>query len=277
MVILCRFGTSFIKLNNRTIYKNTIPKINGSKLCSTQVSRQANDNTFVPFMTMIQNRRAQASRSILVQVQSAKSYNELYSYCSTIGEVKDMLHYSDNSEQMHFIIVEFKNELDVNKILSVSSHIQENQTVPVQSPFLWFRAPNNKLGKLKQNKTAKLLVENGTSVISEENLKTALSHCTSVSAQIQELYMLTKLNDVGQRLRFITAKQIESTVSGLFPNVCAYPFGSSVNGFGKMDCDLDLVLKLTGHKENENSRLIYHCKAGSGSDRNMNQKKTWRY
>lgn len=59
---------------------------------------------------------------------------------------------------------------------------------------------------------------------------------------------MTRLNDVGQRLRFLTAKQVESTVSGLFPNLCAFPFGSSVNGFGKMGCDLDIVLRLTQEK-----------------------------
>lgn len=56
---------------------------------------------------------------------------------------------------------------------------------------------------------------------------------------------MTKLNDVGHRLRFLTAKQVETTISGMFPRICAFPFGSSVNGFGKMGCDLDIVLRLT--------------------------------
>jgi poly(A) RNA polymerase len=40
----------------------------------------------------------------------------------------------------------------------------------------------------------------------------------------------------------MTARQIELALSGLFPQVTVLPFGSSVNGFGKTTCDLDLVL-----------------------------------
>lgn len=62
------------------------------------------------------------------------------------------------------------------------------------------------------------------------------------------LHNITKLSDIGTRLRFLTAKQIESALLGMFPYVSALPFGSSVNGFGKMGCDLDLVLRLSDNK-----------------------------
>lgn len=63
------------------------------------------------------------------------------------------------------------------------------------------------------------------------------------------LYNKTKLNDVGTRLRFLTAKQIEESLAGMFPQARALPFGSSVNGCGKMGCDLDLVLRLNDIKK----------------------------
>jgi poly(A) RNA polymerase len=62
------------------------------------------------------------------------------------------------------------------------------------------------------------------------------------SDQILILHRATSLNDLGSRLRFLTARQIELALSGLFPQVTVLPFGSSVNGFGKTACDLDLVL-----------------------------------
>lgn len=65
-----------------------------------------------------------------------------------------------------------------------------------------------------------------------------------MSDQMRILYDITKLNDIGTRLRFLAALQVESTISGMFPQVTAYPFGSSVNGYGKLGCDLDLVLRL---------------------------------
>lgn len=65
-----------------------------------------------------------------------------------------------------------------------------------------------------------------------------------ISDQILTLYNSTRLSDVGTRLRFLTSIQIENCLSGMFPKSTVYPFGSTVNGFGKMNCDLDLVLRL---------------------------------
>lgn len=58
------------------------------------------------------------------------------------------------------------------------------------------------------------------------------------------LYENTKLTDLGTRLRFLTARQVELALTGMFTNAVAYPFGSSINGYGKNGCDLDLILKL---------------------------------
>lgn len=51
-------------------------------------------------MEMIKMRRCQASHSILVQVQSAQSYKELSTYCNSLGQVKNMFHYSEGAEPM---------------------------------------------------------------------------------------------------------------------------------------------------------------------------------
>lgn len=71
------------------------------------------------------------------------------------------------------------------------------------------------------------------------------------------LHRLTKLNEVGTRLRFLTAKQIEEALIGMFPEAHALPFGSSVNGCGKMGCDLDLVLRFTKEKKVDSHFLFF--------------------
>ncbi|KAI4468026.1 poly a polymerase cid pap -related [Holotrichia oblita] len=94
-----------------------------------------------------------------------------------------------------------------------------------------------------------------------------------ISDQMLLLYNATKLNDVGTRLRFITARQIEMALSGIFPHMLAYPFGSSVNGFGKMGCDLDLVLRLNENcVPSTDSRLVFHSKAITASERSTSQR-----
>ena len=60
--------------------------------------------------------------------------------------------------------------------------------------------------------------------------------------QVQKCYTELKLNDLGLRLRFHTAYQLERCFLGVCPDMKALPFGSSVNGFGKMGCDLDLYI-----------------------------------
>ncbi|CAH0551556.1 unnamed protein product [Brassicogethes aeneus] len=237
-----------------------------------KVTKRLNSQKYVPFMQEINFRMDEANRSILVQVHSSQSYKELYSYCNTFGNVKKMMHYSCGVEPMHFIIVEFEEESNVKDILSASTHTEDSQVVPTYSQFLWFRASSRKLSKLKQSKTAVLTCEDATTIVKESEVKDMLLKCEDVSEQMITLYENTKLNDVGSRLRFLTAKQLESTVSGMFPNANAFPFGSSVNGCGKMGCDLDLVLRLDNVKENNKSRLIYHCKAYSGSERSTSQR-----
>lgn len=50
------------------------------------------------------------------------------------------------------------------------------------------------------------------------------------------------MSDLSCRLRFLTALQIEEVVSGLFFNAQVVPFGSSMNGFGRMQSDLDMIV-----------------------------------
>jgi poly(A) RNA polymerase len=92
--------------------------------------------------------------------------------------------------------------------------------------------------------------------------------------QMLVLHRATCLNDLGIRLRFLAAKQIEDSLKGMFPNSLAFPFGSSVNGFGKMGCDLDLILKFNQDVDTDakNSRLIFHTKANLSNERSQVQR-----
>lgn len=63
-----------------------------------------------------------------------------------------------------------------------------------------------------------------------------------VSGQVIVLYEALKLTDLEIRLRFHTAHHLERYFSGLFQNIKILPFGSSINGFGRKKCDLDLTL-----------------------------------
>lgn len=53
---------------------------------------------FVPFLEKIEQRKLEARRSIVVQVQSEQSYKELHSYCNGIGTIHKMFHYTTGIE-----------------------------------------------------------------------------------------------------------------------------------------------------------------------------------
>lgn len=122
----------------------------------------------------------QAKRSILVQVQSSLSHKELHSYCNTFGTVREMLHYYVGDDPMHFIIVEFGSEQEVTNILAESSQVDDSQVVPVHSQFLWFKALNRKLPKLKQSNDAFLSIQNGNQVMKHAEILVGLAQCDSV-------------------------------------------------------------------------------------------------
>ncbi|XP_056645152.1 poly(A) RNA polymerase, mitochondrial [Diorhabda sublineata] len=230
-------------------------------------------DSFIPFLQRINLKRSEAKRSIVVQVQSPQSFKELWSFCNSIGNVKCMLHYSIGIEPMHFIIVEFDKETDIENIMKSGIYANRSVGMPTKSHFLWFKAPNKKSSILKEiKKSIHLSTEFGTRIKDEEEIRMTLIKSVNISDQIKTLYDITKLNDIGTRLRYLTALQIEDSLRGMFPHAIAYPFGSSVNGYGKMGCDLDLFLRLADDKIDENGRLVFHCKPLNGSDRSTTQR-----
>ena len=84
---------------------------------------------------------------------------------------------------------------------------------------------------------------------SKNKLNHYLLGFSDLDEQIRAYYELMKITDVGTRLRFLACEQIELALTGMFPNIEALPFGSSVNSFGNYNSDLDMCLKLT--KENK--------------------------
>lgn len=94
----------------------------------------------------------------------------------------------------HYIIVEFAEESDLKNICNISAYNEENIGVPTQSHFLWFRAANRKLAKLKQSKKGKLHIENSTKILSETEINEALYLCSNVSKtwpfQMKFLYVV---------------------------------------------------------------------------------------
>ncbi|CAH1713444.1 unnamed protein product [Aphis gossypii] len=230
-------------------------------------SNTCNDlNSFVLYDKFICERRSQSKCSVLVQVSSENSISDLYSYCSKFGSIKNIFHYQLAGSN-HFVLTEFEDQSAVNTLLDQSTHVKDSNVIAVRSPFLWFRSSASKKNSKLLSTDDKLNISFQTNqTMIEPNIKNiGLEKLDSLSDQMLLLLKCTQLNDIGTRLRFLTAMQIENSLKGIFPLSKVLPFGSSVNSFGKIGSDIDLVLMDSEIKENKTSRLIYHGKCVSNS------------
>lgn len=225
---------------------------------------------------MIQSRKREADKSLVVQVNSESSYQELFNYCSQFGAIKSAFHYTITEEQNHFILLEFKEISECEEALRSCQFNKDNPGVPVVSPFLWFKVKDSKKGSnLKQSEVDPPTLRcDETRLLEDEPLNDFLRSAETIDDQMLILYQSTRLSDLGIRTRFIAAKQLESALKGIFPHVQAHPFGSSVNGFGKMGCDLDLILCVEQDKRSlpSDSRLIFHTKEKLSNGRSQTQR-----
>lgn len=263
------------------------------------VNNAANDMTITKwsftgkpnYEEFIGSRHQQAQRSIVVQVSSEKSYTELYNYCSRFGRIVNAQHYCvQHEDELHYMLLEFASAGEATAAIDSSSFNAElsgssssTGGIPVRSPFLWFRAAA--AGRRSQAKLAaagkapQLASIDGTRPLAQDSLQRLLRGAESIEQQLLLLYEHTRLNDLGIRMRFLAALQVQQAISGMFPDALAQPFGSSVNGFGKMGCDLDLILRFDGetspaaaNASQEPSRLIYHTKENLSNGRSQTQR-----
>ena len=106
-------------------------------------------------------------------------------------------------------------------------------------------------------KEAPLRIDNAV----EPPIADILRKAATFDEQVSLLYEHTQLTDLSVRLKFISALQaqviINEYLDEIFPNAKVYPFGSTVNGFGKMGCDLDMALRFDRQTEHsdENSHM----------------------
>lgn len=245
---LCNVHVNIIKRHHVLRYK--------SNSCN-------NTNEFLLYDEFICKRRSQAKCSVLVQVNSENSCSDLFSYCSKFGSIKNMFHYQLAGSN-HFVLTEFEDQSSVNNLIDQSTHVEDSNVIAVRSPFLWFRSTSSKTN-------SKLTTENKfnfpfqpNQIMIEPNIQNiGLEKLDSLSKQMLLLYEHTQLSDIGTRLRFLTAMQIENVLKGIFPLSKILPFGSSVNSFGKIGSDIDLVLVNKKITNNQTSRLVYHGKCMS--------------
>lgn len=69
---------------------------------------------------------------------------------------------------------------------------------------------------------------------------------SQIDQQLQGLTEAYQLTEENISLRFLVCSLVRDIAAAYFPECIIRPFGSTVNGFGKLGCDLDMFLDLDG-------------------------------
>lgn len=97
-------------------------------------------------------------------------------------------------------------------------------------------------------------------------------HVFQIDQQLQCLSDQYQLTEENISLRFLVCSLLRDIAAAYFPECIIRPFGSTVNSFGKLGCDLDMFLDLDGISGQNQRKVssykgqvaLWHLKGGTG-------------
>ena len=245
MALVCLINSNFSFVLN-TLYCKCMTNIkrfvteHNVMRYSKQVGAKKLEN-YKPFEQMLKFRQNEAKKCILVKVHTMKYISDLEKFCKHYANIVNILPYSV-TDNKNFVLMELQSAEDVQIFKDIAAFKTDVECIQIVSPLFSFES-RNKFSSYQSKEDIALY--SNFRVPKLDEVRKSLEQVDSVSDQMVSLYNGLKITDLDIRLRFYTANLISYYLSMLFPNVHVVPFGSSVNGFGQVGCDLDLLCKTT--------------------------------
>ncbi|XP_031637400.1 poly(A) RNA polymerase, mitochondrial-like [Contarinia nasturtii] len=199
------------------------------------------------FQNAISMRQIEAKKSILIETdRDPNTIKKVIAYCSN-ARVKNIYRKDDVDGKISHFLVEFENFSTVNNIITTAFHPGNfllDSKIRAKGRFLRFNPIHNPTRENRSNVPVKV----ERNITEHELLLKEMRKEKSIDKQIMTLYKSNRLSDFSTRLRFLTALQLEEALSGVFHQPKVLPFGSSINGFGRMQSDLDMILLSCGNR-----------------------------
>ncbi|XP_030345697.1 poly(A) RNA polymerase, mitochondrial isoform X2 [Strigops habroptila] len=195
-------------------------------------------NTGKKTFTEVQTERLeQAERTVLIKCPPKLNENKLLQYLSSHGNIKS--HFFFENRGIHALI-EFSEK---NSIASLQDAIgvpsaAEYHVVPFKSRLFTFMLKN----PVSQAAEETPLHLSPQFHIPVKDLIQKLCHADSISSQMYILLNEYQLTDENIKLRYLVCSLVRDFAHAYFPDSTVKPFGSSVNTFGKLGCDVDMFL-----------------------------------
>lgn len=214
-------------------------KRNHDKAQLNRTTEVSNSIVTENFENVTKKRMSEARRSIAMEVESHDLYKNVYNYCKQFGEIKNAIAYTMKDERK-FVYLEYDSEDAISETMKYAGF--QSNTVPWQNRFMKLR--NSKLTDVNIQSVDTPLQYG---LIREPAVSDILQEAETIDEQAILLYSHTCLTDISIRLKFLGALQAQDVLqyflNDIFPNADIFPFGSSLNGYGKLGCDLDMALR----------------------------------
>lgn len=207
--------------------------------------REEKKNGYKSLRVLGAERQAQAERSVLISCHPKTHEDKFLKYLSRHGNINKCFFYESYGT---FALVEFSDQDGVKSLLESAvipgiSHSQE-AVVPLRSRLLSLH--NAKIMDTDKQTAFQCQPQKTVSI---NELIWQMSSCPNLKQQMMLLTDAQSLTDENTRLRFLVCSLLNDIATTFFPECSIKPFGSSVSGFGKLGCDLDMSLSLADISE----------------------------
>uniref|UniRef100_A0A8C9P9U2 Mitochondrial poly(A) polymerase n=1 Tax=Spermophilus dauricus TaxID=99837 RepID=A0A8C9P9U2_SPEDA len=213
------------------------------------------------FTELQKERREQAQRTVLIHCPNKISEKKFLKYLSQHGPINNHFFYESFGL---YAVVEFCQKESIHSLKN-GTHTPSMVTeaaIPFRSRFfnLKLKNPSNQTSERPYIQSSNQLPP------SSKKLFELLCCAESIDDQLNTLLKEFQLTEENTRLRYLTCSLIEDIAAAYFPDCTVRPFGSSVNTFWKLGCDLDMFLdldeigKLSTHKNIGNFLVEFQVK-----------------
>nr|XP_030688206.1 poly(A) RNA polymerase, mitochondrial [Globicephala melas] len=213
------------------------------------------------FSEVQKERREEAQRTVLIHCPNKISEKKFLKYLSQHGSINNHFFYESFGL---YAVVEFSQKESVASLQNVTRtpSLGTEAAIPFRSRYfnLKLKTPLN-----QTSEQSSIRCRNQSSP-SSKKLFELLCCAESVDDQLNTLLREFQLTEENTRLRYLTCSLIEDVAAAYFPDCTVRPFGSSVNSFGKLGCDLDMFLdldeieKFSTHKASGNFLMEFQVK-----------------
>ncbi|XP_052426791.1 poly(A) RNA polymerase, mitochondrial-like [Carassius gibelio] len=213
------------------------------------------------FQAIQEERREAAERSVLINCPPKINEKKFLDYLSKHGTINTHFFYNSYGANA---VVEFSSRESIASLkdsINIPA-VEHEAAVPFKSRLLSLKWP----GSQSSNHPMPKFKEQSPASISE--ITQLLSEQDSIDEQLQCLTETLQLTEENISLRFLVCSLLRDIAGAYFPECIIRPFGSSVNSFGKLGCDVDMILDLNGiyatsQKKGSALSLEYQVKRGA--------------